>query len=91
MYFHFVTNIVSSNPARARCTHTLCDKVCQSLSTGLWFSPGTPVFFTNKTDSHDIQSNMFVSNTLYSNTTDVSKLPADPDLFSYYSILFQHG
>jgi hypothetical protein len=30
------------------------------------------------------QSNMFVSNTLYSNTTDVSKLPVDPDLFSYY-------
>jgi hypothetical protein len=24
---------------RARCT-TLCDKVCQWLATGLWFSPG---------------------------------------------------
>jgi hypothetical protein len=22
--------------------------------TGLWFSPGTPVFSTNKTDRHDI-------------------------------------
>jgi hypothetical protein len=22
--------------------------------TGLWFSPGTPVFSTNKTDHHDI-------------------------------------
>jgi hypothetical protein len=30
------------------------------------------------------------SNTLYSNTTFVSKLPVGPDLFSYYSILFQH-
>ena len=29
------------------------------------------------------------SNTLYSNTTDASKLPAGPDLFSYYSILLQ--
>jgi hypothetical protein len=33
---------------------TLCDKVCQWLATGLWFSPGTPVSSTNKTDHHDI-------------------------------------
>jgi hypothetical protein len=28
---------------------TLCDKVCQWLTTGRWFSPGTQVFPTNKT------------------------------------------
>jgi hypothetical protein len=33
---------------------TLCDKVCQWLATGQWFSPGTPVFSANKTDHHDI-------------------------------------
>ena len=33
---------------------TLCDKDCQWLATGRWFSPGTPVFPTNKTDHHDI-------------------------------------
>ena len=33
---------------------TLCDKVCQSLTAGQWFSPGTPVSSTNKTDRHDI-------------------------------------
>ena len=33
---------------------TLCDKVCQWLATGRWFSPGTPVTPTNKTDLHDI-------------------------------------
>jgi hypothetical protein len=38
---------------RARCT-TLCDKVCQWLATGRWFSLGTPVSSTNKTDCHDI-------------------------------------
>ena len=38
---------------RARCT-TLCDKVCQWLVTGRWFSPGPPVSSTNKTDRHDI-------------------------------------
>ena len=38
---------------RARCT-ALCDKVCQWLATGRWFSPGHPVSSTNKTDRQDI-------------------------------------
>ena len=34
---------------------TLCDKVCQWLAAGRWFSPpGTPVPSINKTDRHDI-------------------------------------
>jgi len=33
---------------------TLCDKVCQWLETGGWFSPSPPVSSTNKTDRHDI-------------------------------------
>jgi hypothetical protein len=33
---------------------TLCDKICQWLATGRWFSPGTVVSSTNKTDDHDI-------------------------------------
>ena len=33
---------------------TLCDKVCQLLATGRWFSPVTPVSSTNKTDRHDL-------------------------------------
>jgi len=37
----------------ARCT-TLCDKVCQWLAAGRWFSPRTPVSSTNKTDHRDI-------------------------------------
>jgi hypothetical protein len=41
----------------ARCTHTtLCDKVCQWLVTGRWFSP---VSFTNKTDRHDITETLW--------------------------------
>ena len=31
---------------------TLYDKVCQWHATGWWFSPGTPVSSTNKTDRH---------------------------------------
>ena len=33
---------------------TLCDKVCQFLVAGRWFSTGTPVSSTSKTDHHDI-------------------------------------
>jgi hypothetical protein len=33
---------------------TFCEKVCQWLATGRWFSPGTPVSPSNKTDCHDI-------------------------------------
>jgi hypothetical protein len=33
---------------------TLCDKVCQWLATGRWFSLGTPVSSINKTGRHDI-------------------------------------
>jgi len=32
----------------------LCEKVCQWLATGQWFSPGTLIFSTNKNDCHDI-------------------------------------
>jgi hypothetical protein len=44
------TKIVSLNSAHGRgvLDTTLCDKACQ------WFSPGTPVSSTNKTDCHDI-------------------------------------
>ena len=40
-------------PLRGRST-TLCDKVCQWLAAGRWFSPDPPVSSTNKTDRHDI-------------------------------------
>jgi hypothetical protein len=46
-YYHWCCEI------RARCT-TLCDKICRWLVTGRCFSPGPPVFSTNKTDRHDI-------------------------------------
>ena len=33
---------------------TLCDKVCQCLAAGRWFSPGPPVSSVNKIDRNDI-------------------------------------
>jgi len=41
-------------PRRGVLDATLCDKVCQWLVTGRWFSPVTQVSSTNKTDCHDI-------------------------------------
>ena len=56
MVVEFTTSYaISAYPAQARCTHTtLCDNICQWFAAGLWFSLGTPVSFTNKTDRHDI-------------------------------------
>jgi hypothetical protein len=51
------TSIVSSNPTQGGggvFDTTLCDKVCQLLVAGRWFSPGTLVSSTNQTDSHEI-------------------------------------
>jgi hypothetical protein len=47
------TQVVSSYPVHGEVQH-LCDNVCRSLATGQWFSLGTPVSSTNKTDRHDI-------------------------------------
>ena len=33
---------------------TLCDKVCQGLGAGRWFSPCTPVSSNNKTDRNGV-------------------------------------
>jgi hypothetical protein len=46
------TKVVSSNTVHD--DTTLCDKVYQWLATGRWFSPGSLVSSTNKTDRHDI-------------------------------------
>jgi hypothetical protein len=32
----------------------VCDKVCQWLAAGQWFSLGTPVSSINKTDCHNV-------------------------------------
>jgi hypothetical protein len=48
------TNVASSNLDQGEVYNKLCDKVCQWLATGQWFSPGPRVSSTNKTDRHDI-------------------------------------
>ena len=46
---------MSSNPAYGCVLNTtLCDEVDQWLAAGRWFSQGTLVFTTNKTEHYDI-------------------------------------
>ena len=47
------TSFQACSIIRARWT-TLCDKVCQWLVTGRWFSSFHPVSSTNKTDRHNV-------------------------------------
>jgi precorrin-6B methylase 2 len=49
-YHHWCTEFES----RSRWCVQHYVKVCQRLATGRWFSPGSPVSSTNKTDRHDI-------------------------------------
>jgi hypothetical protein len=83
---HITTDVVSSNLNQGkvtRCT-TLYDKVCQWLATDQWFSPGSPVSSTNKTDHHDkIEILLKVALNAIKQTNIKSSLPGDP-LVCYY-------
>jgi hypothetical protein len=65
--------VVSSNTAHGRgvLNTTLYDKVCQWLGAGWWFSPGTPVSSTNKTDRHDITEILFTTSTCIVRLEDI--------------------
>ena len=49
---HFLSSSQLSTRLHLSCW--LCDKVCHWLATGRWFSTGTLISSTNKTDRHDI-------------------------------------
>ena len=51
------TKVVSSNPVHDEVysiQHYVIKFVSDLIATGQWFSPGTPVSSTNKTDCHNI-------------------------------------
>ena len=62
---------------------TLCDKVCQWIAAGQWFSLGTLVSSTNKIDSHDI-SEILLKVAL--NTITITNITI---LYSIFIIWFQ--
>jgi hypothetical protein len=53
-YLSSITLYVRIPLRRGVLNTTLCDKVCQWLAADRWFSPGTPISTTNKTDRHNI-------------------------------------
>ena len=54
----------------------LCDNLCQRLAAGRFFSPGTPVSSTYKTDFHDITHILLkVALNIISPTIQYSKKP----------------
>ena len=65
---------------------TLCDKVCQWLATGRWFSPRPPVSTTNNIDHHDITETLLkvVLNTINQPLNQIKILRT---VFSYHDII----
>jgi hypothetical protein len=61
---------------------TLCDRVCQRLATGRWFSLGPPVPFTNKTDSHDIAEILL--------KVALDTIKPKPNLYIFFVLEYQH-
>ena len=51
---HVNTQEMIGKPQISVIFYFLSKTVCQWLATGQWFSPGTPVSSTNKTDHHNI-------------------------------------
>jgi hypothetical protein len=74
---------------RAICT-TLCDKVCQWLATGRWFSPGPPVSSTKKNDSHDITEILLKVTLSTINQTKQSKQSSKFTLCNQVDIWFKN-
>ena len=55
------TNVASSNPAQARCTrYNIMWYGFQWLAAGWWFSPGTRISSSNKTDRHNTTEVFFI-------------------------------
>ena len=52
--FHHLSCELETSSWQGVLDTTLYDWVCQWLAVCLWFSPGTPVSSTNKTDHHDL-------------------------------------
>ena len=67
-------------------SHNISDKVCQWLAAGRWFSPGTPVSSTNKTNN-DIQNTAQKHKDWATRNTLIKALRTTTDLilFPYYN------
>jgi hypothetical protein len=71
--YHHYSCEFESHSWRGVLETTLCDQVCQLLVAGRWFSPGTLVSSTNKTDHHNITEILLkvVLNTITIHSTSI--------------------
>jgi hypothetical protein len=68
----------------------LCYKACQWLAAGQWFSPGTPVYSTNKTDCYDITEILLkvaLNSILITPIKEVHRCPCILILFNHLHVL----
>ena len=68
---------------------TLCDKACQWLTADQWFSPGTLVSSTNKTDRHDI-TEILLKVALNTITLTLKSSSMNIWLISVFEVLGEH-
>jgi hypothetical protein len=61
----------------------MCLPICQWFATGRWFSPGTLVSSTNKTDRHDITEMLLkvALNTIKQTKTSITCVISEKKIF----------
>ena len=59
------------------------NKDCQLLAAGQWFSPGTPISSTNKTDLHDITEIL-----LKVALNTINQIKPNPEICNFISVLY---
>ena len=69
---------------------TLCDRVCQWLATGRWFSSGTAVSSSNKTDCHNIAEILLIVELSTINQNQTKPATIDTNMSaSYVDAIFE--
>jgi hypothetical protein len=72
-------------------TPLLCDKVCQWLVAGWWFSPATLVFSTNKTNRHDISDILYKPSIVFHHELSCTKTITKKKCFDCCSSFDTHS
>jgi hypothetical protein len=87
MYIYVRSIVIASHSWRCVLDTTLCDKVSHWLTAARWFSSGTPVSSTNRTDRHDITEILFkvALNTI----TPIDITSVSTNLLSYFGTLLE--
>ena len=88
--YHHLSGEFKSRTLRGVFDTTLCDKDCQLLAIGRWFSPGTSVSSINTTDSRNMTKILLK---VGFNTINLTLATLEPDCLQYtgYRSRFSEG